>query len=51
MTVDYKNMTLEECYEYEEHFFDIECDGDKKQIKIKKMGVDELLTKCGLQED
>lgn len=45
MIIDYRYITLEECYEYNEHYFDIECNGDKNEVKITKKGGDDLLTK------
>lgn len=34
MTLDYKDVTLEELYIYTYHYF--ECDGDKKKIIIRR---------------
>ena len=45
LNINYEAITLEECYEYEEHFFDVICNGDTKEINISKKGVDDLLTK------
>lgn len=42
---DYKYITIGECIELEEHYFDVECNGDKNEVKITKKGVDDLLTK------
>lgn len=34
MILDYGNVTLEDLYMY--HYYDFECDGDKKQIIIRR---------------
>ena len=35
MTIDYKKVTLEDLYKYQYYYF--ECDGDKKQIIIRRL--------------
>lgn len=35
MTLDYKSVTIEDLEMY--HYYEFECDGDKKQIIIRRI--------------
>lgn len=40
---DYKYITIGECIELEEHFFNVICNGDKQIVEIKKKDVKEII--------
>lgn len=40
---DYKYITIGECIELEEHYFNVICNGDKQIVEIEKKDISEVI--------